>query len=50
LNRSLVSDHSPSEAEIAIAKLKKYKLWQSGQISAELIQARNILLWDLEID
>jgi hypothetical protein len=26
LNRSLVSDHSPSEAEIAIAKLKKYKL------------------------
>jgi hypothetical protein len=35
----LVPDPSPSEVEIAIAKMKKYKSPVSNQISAELIQA-----------
>jgi hypothetical protein len=35
----LVPEPSPSEVEIAIAKLKKYKLPGSDQIPAELIQA-----------
>jgi hypothetical protein len=35
----LVPDPSPFEAEIAIAKLKKYKSPGSDQILAELIQA-----------
>jgi hypothetical protein len=34
-----VPDPSPFEVEIAIAKLKKYKLLGSDQILAELIQA-----------
>jgi hypothetical protein len=36
----LISDSSPFEAEIAVAKLKKYKLPASDQIPAELFQAR----------
>jgi hypothetical protein len=35
----LVSDLSPFEGEIAIAKLKRYKSPGSDQIPAELIQA-----------
>jgi hypothetical protein len=35
---SLVSEPSPCEDEIAIAKLKKYKSPRSDQIPAELIQ------------
>jgi hypothetical protein len=35
----LVPEHSPSEVEIAIVKLKKYKLPGSDQIPAELIKA-----------
>jgi hypothetical protein len=35
----LVPEPSPSEVEIAIAKLKKCKLSGSDQILAELIQA-----------
>jgi hypothetical protein len=36
---SLVSDHSPSEIEIAVAKLKSYKSPGMNQIPPELIQA-----------
>jgi hypothetical protein len=36
---SLVPDPSPFEVEIALAKLKTYKLPGSGQIPAELIRA-----------
>jgi hypothetical protein len=36
----LVPGPSPSEAEIAVAKLKKYKSPDSDQILAEPIQAR----------
>jgi hypothetical protein len=39
----LVPDPSPFEVEIAIAKLKKYKLPGSDQILEELIQAGEIL-------
>jgi hypothetical protein len=35
----LVPDLSPTEVEIAIVKLKKYKLTGSNQILAEVIQA-----------
>jgi hypothetical protein len=35
----LVPDPSPFEVEIAIAKLKRYKLPGSDQIPAEVIQA-----------
>jgi hypothetical protein len=35
----LVPDPSPFEVEIAIGKLKKYKLPGSGKIPAELTQA-----------
>jgi hypothetical protein len=41
----LVPDHSPSEVESAIAKLKRYKSSGSDQIPAELIQARSEILW-----
>jgi hypothetical protein len=41
----LVSDLSPSQAEIAIAKFKKYKLLGSDQIPAELIQEGGETLW-----
>jgi hypothetical protein len=41
----LVPDLSPSEVEIAIAKLKRYKLPGSDQIPAELIQAGGEILW-----
>jgi hypothetical protein len=41
----LVPEPSPFEVEIAIAKLKKYKSPRSGQILAELIQARGEILW-----
>jgi hypothetical protein len=40
----LVPDHSPLEVEIAIAKLKRYKLSGSDQNPAELIQARGEIL------
>jgi hypothetical protein len=40
----LVPDPSPSEAEIVIAKLKRYKSHSSDQIPAELIQAGGELL------
>jgi hypothetical protein len=47
INRSelLVPDPSPFEAEIAIAKLERYKLQGSDQILAELIQAGGETLW-----
>jgi hypothetical protein len=35
----LIPDYSPSEVEIAIAKLKRYKSPDSDQIWTELIQA-----------
>jgi hypothetical protein len=35
----LVPGHSPFEVEIAVVKLKRYKLPGSDQILAELIQA-----------
>jgi hypothetical protein len=38
ITESLVLNPSPSEVEITIAKLKKYKLPGSDQIPAELIQ------------
>jgi hypothetical protein len=41
----LVLDPSPSEFEIAIAKLKRYKSPDSDQILAELIQAGSEILW-----
>jgi hypothetical protein len=41
----LVPDPSPFEVEIAIAKLKRYKLPGSDQIQAELIQAGGETLW-----
>jgi hypothetical protein len=41
----LVPDPSPFEVEIAIAKLKRYKLPGSDQIQAELIQAGSETLW-----
>jgi hypothetical protein len=40
----LVIDPSPSEVEIAIAKLKRYKSPGSDQIPAELIQAGGEIL------
>jgi hypothetical protein len=39
ISEPLVPDPSPFKVEIAIAKLKKYKLPGSDQISAELIQS-----------
>jgi hypothetical protein len=39
-----VPDRSPLEAEIAIAKLKRYKSPSSDQIPAELIQAEGEIL------
>jgi hypothetical protein len=36
----LVSGHSPFEVEIAIAKLKRYKLPGSDQTPAELISSK----------
>jgi hypothetical protein len=41
----LVCDPSPFEAEIAIAKLKRYKSQGSDQTPAELIQAGGETLW-----
>jgi hypothetical protein len=41
----LVPDPSPSQAEIAIAKFKKYKLLGSDQIPVELIQVGGETLW-----
>jgi hypothetical protein len=40
-----VPDPSPFEFEIAIAKLKRYKLPGSDQILAELFQAGGETLW-----
>jgi hypothetical protein len=40
----LVPDLTPLEVEVAIAKLKKYKLPVNDQILAELIQAGNEIL------
>jgi hypothetical protein len=40
-----VPDRSPSEAEIVITNLKKYKLADCDQILAEQIQARGETLW-----
>jgi hypothetical protein len=40
----LVPDPSPSEVEIAIAKLKRYKSPGSDEIPAELIQAGGEIL------
>jgi hypothetical protein len=40
----LVPDPSPSESEIAIAKLKRYKSPGNDQIPAELIHARGEIL------
>jgi hypothetical protein len=40
----LVPDPSPFEVEIAVAKLKRYNLPGSAQISAELIQAGDEIL------
>jgi hypothetical protein len=45
ITKQLVPEPSPSEAEIAIAKLKKYKSTGSDQIPAELIQAGGKTLW-----
>jgi hypothetical protein len=42
---SLVPETSPSEAEIAIAKLKTYKSPGSDQIPAELIQTGDETSW-----
>jgi hypothetical protein len=42
--KSLVSDPSPFEVKIAIAKLKRYKSPSSEQIPAELIQAGGEIL------
>jgi hypothetical protein len=41
----LVLDHSPFKVEIAIAKLKRYKLPCNDHIVEELIQARGEALW-----
>jgi hypothetical protein len=41
---AIVPDSSPFAVEIAIAKLKKYKLLGSDQILAELIQAGREIL------
>jgi hypothetical protein len=41
---SLVPDPSPFEVEIAIAKLKRYKLPGSDEIPVELIQAGDKIL------
>jgi hypothetical protein len=41
----LVADPSPCEAEIAIAKFKRYKSPGSDQIPAEPIQAGGETLW-----
>jgi hypothetical protein len=43
----LVPDPSPFEAEIAIAKLERYKSQVSDQILAELIQAGGEILWSV---
>jgi hypothetical protein len=41
----LISDPSPFEVEIAIAKLRRCKLPGSDEILAELIQAGGEILW-----
>jgi hypothetical protein len=41
----LVADSSPSEVEIAIAKLKRYKSPGTDQIPAQLTQAGGETLW-----
>jgi hypothetical protein len=43
--KTFVPDPSPFEVEIAIAKLKKYKLLGTNQILAEMIQAGGETLW-----
>jgi translation initiation factor 2B subunit (eIF-2B alpha/beta/delta family) len=41
----LITDPSPSEVKITIAKLKRYKLPGNSQILTELIQAGVEMLW-----
>jgi hypothetical protein len=42
--KPVISDTSPFEVENAIAKLKRYKSPGSGQIPAELVQAKYFYL------